>query len=69
MKEINVKLEEYKMLLDFNHEYYGKDLKNNYKFINKAVKIFIKKGISTEEVLMFLEDTIRIHKNSYGLLL
>lgn len=69
MKEILTKLEEYKSLLNFSHEFYGKDLKNNYKFIDKAVKKFIKKGISTEEILEFLDDTIKTHKSSYGLLI
>ena len=69
MVEINMKLEEYRSLLDFKHEYQGKDLKNNFKFIDKAVKKFKKEGLSSKEILKFLDDTIRIHKSSFGLLI
>lgn len=68
MSNIYEKLEEYKGLLNFKDKFYGKDLKNNYKFIKGSVKRLINKKVSETEIIKFLEDTIRIHKSSYGLL-
>lgn len=62
MLEINTKLEEYKSLMKFEDEIYGKDHKANYKFVNWAVKRMIKKKESVIEILSFLEDSIRIQK-------
>jgi len=59
------KLNEYKSLLDFDHEDYGKDFKNNYKFINWAVKKMFKNRTDEKEIMNFLKDTIEVHKRTY----
>lgn len=59
------KLEEYKNLLDFNDEYYGKDFKSNYKFVTWAVNKMRKNKTAEEEICIFIQDTIDIHINIY----
>lgn len=63
------RLENYKNSLDFKHEYYGKDLKNNFKFISNAIKRFLKQGMSFDEINRFLNDSIEVYDSSYGLLI
>ena len=62
---IDTKLEEYRNLLDFKHEDYGKDFKNNYKFIKWAVNRMRKQNTDKNETIKFIEQTIKIHKQIY----
>ena len=62
---INEKLQEYKSLLNFNDEYYGKDFKSNYKFITWAVNKMNKRRVNELEIIAFIQNTIAIHKEIY----
>lgn len=59
------KLQEYESLLDFKDEYFGKDYKNNLKFIKYAVNKFLKQNTKQVEIIQFIQDTIDIHKRVY----
>jgi hypothetical protein len=62
---IDSKLQEYSNLLDFKNEYFIKDFNNNLKFVKWAVIKMRKKKIEENEIIEFLEMTIRIHKEIY----
>ena len=64
-KEISLKLSEYKYMFDENDIYYGQDFKNNYKFINGAINKMIKQNLNEEYILVFINDCIKYHKNSW----
>lgn len=65
---VSLKLSEYKFLFNTKDEFYGKDFKNNYKFINGAVNRMLKNKESEEYILSFINDCIKFHKTSYSLL-
>lgn len=65
MKEIFILQAQYKALLNFKDEYYGKDFKSNYKFIEDAVKRMIKQKEPIESIKTFLQDAIDVHKRTY----
>lgn len=69
-KQISLKLCEYESLFKNNdNEFYKKDFKNNCKFINSAIKRMLKQNDPQQEILNFINDCIKYHKKSYGLLL
>lgn len=69
-KQISLKLCEYESLFsDGNNEFYGKDFRSNYKFVNGAINRMLKQKESPQEILKFINDCIKYHKKSYGLLL
>jgi hypothetical protein len=65
------KLAELKMILDFNHEYFGKDFKSNFKFIALIVSNDEKKHARDitddwkNNTYNFIETAIKIHKEIY----
>ncbi len=69
--DYNNKLMELKSYLNFNDFYHGKELKNNFKFIESYVKKIEKinyKNQSTEwksNLYKFIQDAIDVHKRIY----
>ena len=65
------KLKEYKNMLDFEHPFFKKDFKNNYKFIQQLVYNEEKQHIKDESyewensLFQMLEVLIQIHKSNY----
>jgi hypothetical protein len=59
------KLDEYVSILNFDHEFYGKDCKNNLRFIRWSIKKLIKEQYTNEQLCDFIQMTINIHKQSY----
>jgi hypothetical protein len=67
-KILSLKISEYESLFNTKDYYYGKDFKNNCKFINGAVKRMLKSKETEEYILSFLDDCIKCHKNTYYLM-
>jgi hypothetical protein len=69
----NKKLLEFKSLLNFNDNLNGKELKNNYKFIEayirKIEKINIKSQATdwTKILYYFIQDAIDVHTRIYNM--
>lgn len=62
---ITKKLQEYKSLMDYNNEYFKRDFKNNVKFMEYAISKFIKKKLSENDIVEFINTAINIHKRIY----
>ena len=67
-KQLSLKISEYESLFNTEDEFYGKDFKNNCKFINGAVKRMLKNKETEEYILSFLNDCIKYHKHTYFLM-
>ena len=69
-KQISLKLCEYQAIFsNSDSEFYKQDFTSNCKFVNSAINRMLKKKEPPQEILNFINDCIKYHKKSYGLLL